>query len=102
MSDIINQFHLIFQVIEAETATYDTSEVLSDTGGALGLFLGLSVLSILRSLGDIYKKLPRKARFRKLKNAQAAQNNQKGYPTTPRFQEKTKQTNIESYIKNNL
>jgi len=83
-------------VIEAETATYDTSEVLSDTGGALGLFLGLSVLSILRSLGNIYKKIPRKARFRKIRNSVDSGENNK-YVGTP-HPEKTKKILNGSYV----
>ena len=82
---VINQAaSTCFLVLEEETSTYDISEVLSDTGGALGLFLGLSVLSILRSLGDIYKKLPRKIRKNRLKNTESGAGHENTHVATPR------------------
>ena len=83
--NVINQaLQVVFLVLEEETSTYDISEVLSDTGGALGLFLGLSVLSILRSLGDIYKKLPRKIRKNRLKNTESGAGHENTHVATPR------------------
>ena len=46
-------------VVLEETSTYPSSSFLSDTGGALGLFLGLSILNILRFSAKMYAALLR-------------------------------------------
>ena len=46
-------------IILEETSTYPSSSFLSDTGGALGLFLGWSILNILRLFGRIYSLMIR-------------------------------------------
>ena len=50
-------------VRQEETEAYAFTAFLADTGGALGLFLGLSVLQIFQWLGTLYSHSVKTAKF---------------------------------------